>query len=269
MTRAQVTAVSLLSLLSLTSPLLACTQPKVQCTSAHGTYVAAYKLKKGDPMSPCGGKQIEVLGMQSYFAGGGPDNKQKYNEGSVAIRPEDLGLLLEYAQSRVEEITPEPEPNSVGKFTSGKAIEDDFCEIPTFSESHVVLPDIQEIPDDPATPDDDETMPAQAATDLSYVFSNARFLVTADAQGTQFTADLKFTQDGCTAEYEVTGVYPVIGCVEDRDCLCLAPAEDATPAEKKMYTTECIPSGMNPDFAVKCNTDYGLCVLAEAPPSYQ
>jgi hypothetical protein len=272
--RAPILVSSLFALL-----LPACTQPAVPCTSAHGTFSVQYKLTRGDPESSCGGKQTEVLGLQSYFAGGGPDNKQRYDKGSIALRPEKLGLLLERAQGYADELmmplAPEPEPNGSGAFTTGKPLDDDFCEIPKLTAIKASLPLVPAVPDDPETPDDDESLDVQRATEIEYDFSNLRFLVTADAQGNQFTADLKFTQDGCTAEYEVIGVYPVVTCTNDKECLCLPPAEDATAEEKK----ECLPTGINPDFAVRCLIEddpetgkpfeSGVCVLKEAPPSYQ
>ncbi len=267
--RAPFLALSMISLASLA----ACTQPRVPCTSAHGTFSVQYTLKKGDADSPCGGKTTEVLGLQSYFAGGGPDNKQQYDKGSIALRPENLGLLLERAQGYADEImmpiTPEPQPNAEGKFTSGQPLDDDFCEIDELTPAKVTLPLVPAVEDDPETPDEDESVPEQPAIELAYEFSNLRFLVTADAQGTQFTADLKYTEDGCEAEYEVVGMYPVVGCTNDKECLCLPPAEDATKEEK----AQCLPTGINPDFAVKCfiepMQEAGVCVLAEAPPSYQ
>ena len=64
--RAPFLALSMISLASLA----ACTQPRVPCTSAHGTFSVQYTLKKGDADSPCGGKTTEVLGLQSYFTVG-------------------------------------------------------------------------------------------------------------------------------------------------------------------------------------------------------
>lgn len=271
LSRAPFLAISTISLLTALS--IGCVQPAVPCTSAHGTFSVQYKLTKGDAGSECGGKKTEVLGLQSYFAGGGPDNKQQYDKGSIALRPETLGLLLERAQGYADEtmtpISPEPEPNAQGKFTTGKPQLDDFCEIDELTPARATLPLVPAVPDDPMTMEDDESLPEQPAIDISYEFSNLRFLVTADAQGTQFTADLKYTQDGCVAEYEVVGLYPVIGCTNDKECLCLPHPEDATAEEK----AECLPTGINPDFAVKCfiepMQEQGVCVLAEAPPSYQ
>jgi hypothetical protein len=251
-----------LSLLSLAS----CVQPAVPCTSAHGTFAAAYKLKKGDAESPCGSLPGEVIGMQSYFAGGGPDNKQRYDKGSVAMTTESLGLLIERAESQAEmPLSPAPEANAVGAFTAGTPGDDEFCEIPKLSPITAKLAEVPAVEDDPETPDDDESLDIQPAVDIRYEWSNARFLVTADAQGTQFTADLEYTRDGCTAEYEVTGVYPVIGCEVDKDCKCV-PFDPEAPVPGD--PDECVPTGMNPDYAVECHPELKLCVLSEAPPSY-
>jgi hypothetical protein len=108
-------------------------------------------------------------------------------------------------------------------------------------------------------------LPAQPATTVSYEWSDIRVLVNADAQGTQFSAELHFEQDGCVADYHVTALYPVVPCASDEDC-----DDDA--------------NGINPSFATECDLGLvdaatyfigdptftgGLCVLAEEPPSYQ
>ena len=97
---------------------------------------------------------------------------------------------------------------------------------------------------------DDEAQPEQAAVDLRYAWSEVRVLVTADAQGTQLAAELEVELDGCTARYEVLGLYPAVACLSDADC------RDEG-------------NGINPDFAVRCADAIGLCVLAEAPPAYE
>ena len=80
-------------------------------------------------------------------------------------------------------------------------------------------------------------------------YTYARVLVSANYQGTQFSADLTFTQDGCTAEYHVVGVYPVASCEADKDC------QDTSV------------TAINPDFDLRCEKDLGLCVLKDEPPA--
>ena len=58
---------------------------------------------------------------------------------------------------------------------------DNICTVPTLSPTRLVLPAIAAIPDDPATPDDDESFPGQApVVDATLNWSNVRVYVTAD-----------------------------------------------------------------------------------------
>jgi hypothetical protein len=230
-----------------------CTQPLQNCASAFGHYAAEYTLIEGDPASVCGQLPGDVLGMHTYFQAGGKNGTPDYENADVAIRPESLGKLIDYAEAR-EEIEGDVDvvfhqANAIGSFTDGFPNAEGFCMVEDFEVSEVSLPDIAEIPDDEATPED-ELEPAQAAIDVRYVWSNARFLVSADAQGTQFEADLEYTQDGCTAKYHVIAVYPAVECETDDKC-----NDDK--------------NGINPDFPLRCNTDIGRCVLDGELPAYE
>lgn len=243
-----------------------CKQPDLDCTSAHGTFAASFELKKGAADSPCGGLTVDILGMQTYFAEGGPNGTPKFAESTVAIRAQYLyayaydtflGAMAGEDDSMSDWLKQLDDllgdPDSIGDFTVGVDGEG-FCSVPKMSRVDLTLPEIVEIPaveDDPSTPDVDETdpgAPGQAAATLRYEWDNVKFLVTADAQGTQFVGDLKFTQDGATCEYHVLAVYPDFGCEVDDDC----HAEG---------------SPLNPDFALKCLE--GLCVLKDEPPAYE
>jgi hypothetical protein len=245
------TSLALASGLGLGLTTTGCQQPQSYCTTAHGDFAAVYKLKSGDPKSACGQRQGEVLGFQTYFATGGLNNTPKFSEPSMAIRPALIGELIERGASSSDPpiVDPKAEPNAIAKFDSSFPDDEDFCEATKFSVSQVTLPELPLIPgdpDDPTTPDEDESTPdtpPQPATSIKYEWSNARVLVNANYQGTQFSADLKFTQDGCTAEYEVTGVYPLASCEADADC------QDTTV------------TGINPDFDLKCHPSLKFCVL--------
>lgn len=229
-----------------------CTQPVINCTTAHGHYAAEYTLTDGDPDSPCGQLRGDLLGMQTYYQEGGPNGTPDYQNAHVAIRAESLGAMIEHAEMRgaIEGDETFYQANALGKFTDGFPNDATFCMADEFDEAHVRLPDVEAVPDDPSTTDVDETHPAQPAIDVTYRWRNARFVVSADAQGTQFEADLEYTRDGCTAEYHVVGVYPAVACETNEQC------DD----EK---------NGLNPDFAVRCNTNLGLCVLDEDLPAYE
>lgn len=275
-----------------------CQQPKTLCTTAHLYYAAKYELKSGDPMT-CGRFKGDVLGMNTYFATGGLNGTPKFTEPSMAIRAQYAGLVFEHAQfysdqngepvavPGLEDDPKDPDDydhmaNALGDFDRAEPDDDDFCFAEKVGPARLELPELPEIPpipevvDDPMTPEDESApevpgIPATPATSIVYEWSDAKWLVSANYQGTQFEADLKFTEDGCTAEYHVVAVAPAIGCQSDDDC-----------------TTAGV--GINPDFAVKCdlgfedqygNVDvaddpgtpedetenWGLCVLSKDLPS--
>ncbi|MBA3548451.1 MAG: hypothetical protein H0T76_18365 [Nannocystis sp.] len=240
-----------------------CQQPQSYCTTAHGDFATTYTLTSGDPQSACGGLKGEVLGLQTYYAKGGANGTPKFSEPSMAIRPATLGELIDRAGSSDPAIVdPNAEPNALAKFTAGLPDDEEFCAATKFSVSEITLPELPLIPgdpDDPQTPENEGTpdIPPYPATNIRYEWSNARVLVSANYQGTQFSADLKFTQDGCTAEYEVRGLYPLIGCALDAECCsteedCRGKGEDGADLPL---------SGINPDFDVRCDTGLGYCVL--------
>ncbi|MCA9690072.1 MAG: hypothetical protein R3A51_13335 [Nannocystaceae bacterium] len=241
---------ALATLTTVVASMPGCAQPLVNCSSAHGAYAATFELTSGDASSACGQLVGDVIGMQTYFTEGGVNGTPMYDKAKVAIRAESMGLLIERAAlADIADTTDGHTANALGDFTAGYPAEDEFCEIPEFSAAEISLPEIPEIPDDPETEEDD-TVPAQPATSVRYEWRNARILVSANAQGTQFSADLTYTQDGCTAEYHVVGVYPAVGCELDEECT----ADD---------------SGINPDFPTRCHAELGLCVLVGEPPAFE
>lgn len=229
-----------------------CAQPLPNCASAYGSYAAEYTLVDGDPDSPCAQLDGDVLGMRTYFQPGGDNGTPDYRNAEVAIRPESVGLMIAYAEARglVEGDATFYQANAIGSFTAGFPNEQTFCMINDFEPAQVSLPEIEAAPDDPNTADVDESQPAQPALDVQYRWSDARFVVSADAQGTQFEATLEYQRDGCEATYHVVGLYPAVGCESDEQC-----------------TDE--GNGINPDFAVRCNTDLGMCVLDGELPAYE
>lgn len=258
-----------------------CKQPDMDCTSAHGSFAARFDLEKGDKDSPCGGLTGDFLGMQTYFAEGGTNGTPKFAESTVAFRAQ---YLFDYAYERIlGDLTHEGEesfiddynafeklvgdPDAIGAFTVGVDAEG-FCSVPKVSTVELNLPEIPEIPaipptdDDPATPDVDESSPGdpgapgQPATTLKYVWDNVKFLVTADAQGTQFSADLKLTVDGETCEYHVVAVYPPVSCLDDM-------------GEPDQSICDDDNNGINPDFPTKCSKTFGYCLLEGEPPAYE
>jgi len=254
----------------------ACQQPDVNCTSAHGTFAARFERKSGPADQPCGQLVGDILGMSTYYAPGGVNNTPKFAEPSVAIR---ALYLYEYIYTQVYDPTTVfdtrkidmevGDPDSLGDFAAGLPDDEGFCAVPKMSKVNLDLPEVVEVVevveviDDPLTQEDETVEPVapvapQAAATLAYEWSKVKFLVTPDAQGTQFSADLKFTQDACTATYHVVGVYPAIGCI----------GEDGTPDNT---VCESDVNGINPDFPTEClvfSEGIAYCVLTEEPPAY-
>lgn len=236
-----------------------CQQPDVTCTSAHGPFAARFELKSGDASQPCGQQVGDVLGMSTYFSAGGLNGTPNFNEPSVAIRAQYLyDYIYRVTAPRsvfdTRKLDMEVgDPDSFGAFAAGIPDDAGFCPVPSMSTVNLDLPDADATPDDPATPDTDESHPAQLAAKLAYEWSNVKFLVTADAQGTQFSADLKFTQDACTATYHVVGVYPAVDCA----------------ADPKICDDD--ENAINPDFPTECmafSERKSYCVLKGEPPAY-
>ncbi|MCX4241617.1 hypothetical protein [Paraliomyxa miuraensis] len=225
-----------------------CKQPPLNCTTAHGYFAAKYELESGDASSPCGSLLGDELGLNTYFADAGmrPD----LDKGSVAIRPLYLNNYVFRALDDGVDLTMDDNTQAVGDFTAALPDSNEFCEVPSTNRTTLAIPEVAAIEDDPETPDEDESVPAQPATTISYEWSNVNILVNADAQGTQMSAELDFEQDGCRASYHVTGVFPVVYCETNEDC------DDDL-------------NGINPNFATECLTELGMCVLSEEPPSYQ
>lgn len=95
---------------------------------------------------------------------------------------------------------------------------------------------------------------ALPADTIKYAWSNLSFYTTAAAPGTQFAGDVTITEGGCTIEYTAIGMWPGVPCAEDIDCSpCARPDAGVT-----------VGSGISPDFPTRCDTDLGMCVLADA-----
>jgi hypothetical protein len=80
---------------------------------------------------------------------------------------------------------------------------------------------------------------------VKYAWTNFRAVVSADSIGTQAFADLTITRDGCSANYKVAILYPLVGCESDGkadDALC-----DPNPTETNPYG-----SGIGVGIATKC-----------------
>ena len=237
----------------------ACDQPRTACVTGRGDFAAKYNLVSGT--GACAALKGEVIGVQSYNANAGdhPDLEKS----SMAIRPSSLGELVVRGEGDgLVDPNTEHKPFSYGPFTTSEPGDDNFCAAPTLSVTEQNLPVLPAIPADPKDPESTET-PEQPATSRKYEWSNVHVYVTAAATGTQFAADLTYTEDGCSAKYHVLAVYPAATC-KGKDGkpeikLCGAEADLSVGMETG--------SGLSPDFAITCDPELFLCVLSKEPPS--
>ena len=251
--------------------IVACSQAAVQCQAGHsglGLGFAAKYYPVGTPGAECVLTGDEI-GLETYHPpGAGPDGTQPDFSvpSGVAIKTSALGnLIADKASKGSEDVLGVNKENddgthtlaehpaySLGKFTTIEPV-DGFCPVAGLGTAQQSFPPVEAVAPDPADPKDPgvEAEPAQA---VKYEWSDVKVYVTAAAQGTQFSGHLKYTQDSCTAEYNVLAVWPSVPCGSDADC---CPAAD--PLGGRVTG-----SGINPDFPMKCDAVLELCVL-DAP----
>ncbi|WP_163994524.1 hypothetical protein [Pyxidicoccus caerfyrddinensis] len=241
-------------------------EPEPQCVVARasidgstGSFAATYTLKPGqNPDQQCARLKPERVGLQKYFGEtpSAPD--------SVAVRSARLGKLgRDFASTR-----PDPDPThatySVGPFASEAPGPDNFCNVPTLTPSRLDVPATAPgLPDGGVQPDGGP--PAQAAQTFTYEWSNLRIYNSPGTPGTQFTAELRYTENGCTAEYSAKGIWPVVTCgLSDGGV-----NEVACDPYANFDAGRLRGSGINPIFPVKCDPDALICVLTGEVPSEQ
>jgi hypothetical protein len=236
-----------------------CTQPRVTCVTGRGDFAAKYTLVSGS--GPCAMLHGDTIGVQSYNAMG--DDHPKLEDTSVGLRAASLGALVQHAEDQgVADANAAHKPYAFGRFDSAEPAGDDFCTVPALSAAEQDLPLVPAVPPDPNTPGDMGT-PEQPATHVKYEWSHVRVLVTPAATGTQFAADLTYTQDGCVATYRVAAVYPSVACADANG----QPDNSLCAAEPDPAAGRAVGSGISPDFPVVCDPDLHQCVLTKEPPA--
>jgi len=183
----------------------ACDQPAPKCNVAHGAFWAQYELVSGE--GECAMLTGEELDVQSYYAQRSNDDKRPdYDKASIAIQPFTFTAALANAAGIAE---PEVDdvPYAIGRFGTTSPRGDGFCVAPKLTTAQLHLPEVAEHEVDMCT-----IAPPAPAVDVSYAFSNVRVYFTPAAIGTQFTADLTYTQADCVAKYRVAAVYPIVSC---------------------------------------------------------
>jgi hypothetical protein len=222
--------------------------PDRQCSVARavsdgstGSFATTYTLKEGEPHPdrPCTQLKSEPVGLQKYFSQdpSAPD--------TVAIRTDRMGRLRTQYASRIDPASA-GEPYALGPLTSESPGPDNFCDVQDLSAARL---------DVPAS----ATQPAQS---FSYEWSHLRIYNTPEIPGTQFVADLRYTENGCTAEYSVKGIWPVVSCATVGK-----PDETKCDPYPDFNVGRLRGSGINPIFPVKCDPVALICVLTGEVPS--
>lgn len=231
--------------------LSSCGQPRVRCFTSIGPYAATFTPTGGS--GPCAELKGDVLGLASYNpprADGLPDLEQA----TLAIGVRALGALAERAAAAgVVDETEGHARVARGAFPTMEPNEDDLCVVPEMEPAHLAFPALPAVVDD----EGNEVEPAQPATDVRYAFSDLRFYVTAGTRGQQMKAKLEYTENGCTATYDVLAVFPAVNCTGED-----GGPDDAWCDPGPNATNGGVGSGIQPEFPTTCDPELLLCVLA-------
>lgn len=278
--------------LASSTSIVACSQASVQCQVGHagsGLPYAAKYYAVGTPGATCASKGDQI-GFETYHPKGGGDNGEQPDfsvPSNVAFQNDSLGGMIAGRKGRGLDpegvgsqdpssgahIAPKRAPYASGKFTTVEPV-DDFCVVTDLVPAEQDFTSAEAVPPDPMDPMD-PGLDALPASTMKYEWSDVKVYVTAASLGTQFAGHLKYTQDTCSAEYNVAGVWPAVSCGVDKD------VDDGMGGMMKITVPQeslCCPSadplggritgsGINPDFPLKCDPDLLLCVLDTADPT--
>lgn len=199
-------------------------QPPIGCPVQSLEWAATYKPQG---QSNCPLKAGEQIGVQKFTTT--PPPGESFGVEYLSLKPTALAALDARDSGRLS--------YSLGTLPKGSDPEG-FCTVTDMAVAEKHAP----------------AGPGLESKDIIYRWSNVRVLALPEAPGSQLVADLEYTEDGCTARYEVWAMWP-----GDVDC-----ADEAG----KPDDTLCVEAGsINPDFAVTCDPTQLRCVPAKRPPS--
>jgi hypothetical protein len=242
-----------------------CSQPKIECQVAlavYSPYAARYTLKS-QPSAECMQyvQPGDLIGMEFYHPPSADGTTYDPNKTTIAVQADHLGSEV---SNRGLDTAAGHAPYAQGAFSASQPDANDFCTVPSFTSA--AQQDFPAVPGTGGTGGGGTGMPPLDADSVKYEWSNLKVYVTAAAQGTQFSADLNYTENGCTIQYSVIGLWPAISCggtddmgnptgmPDDRLCNpCANPDAGLTAG-----------SGISPDFPVVCDPVLLTCVLGDA-----
>lgn len=213
-------------------------QAPLTCVIGQGGWFVKYSLKNPSSTGVCSQKVGEGLGIRKYFPSG--------QNPLVDIRTDTLGNM---ALQTPGDPNPLHSPDSSGTLAADAPDANNFCSIATFTRAE------QNIPPSAGGPGD-----------IIYEWSDARFLTQANVPGTQMMATLRYTEGGCTAEYKAVAMQPYKDCtkVDAQGNPLLDAMGNPVPDDSACRGSM---SGVNPDFAVRCEPTLLRCTLVNDPPS--
>jgi hypothetical protein len=210
------------------SMLAACNiqQPTAGCiVQDSASWIATYTKKEGQPTCAKPAPVGELVGVFKF------SDPEKENSNLLTLRP--AGLASRGAR----------DPGDTTLQTASGALPSEpdsefFCTAAAMSDASVTA----------------ASSSTEDATQITYKFSKVQVYSNPRAPGTQMKADLAYTRDGCTAEYQMNAMWPAIAC----DPADTDPAHNCGPG-----------SFINPDFKVKCHETLKICVLDGEVPAFK
>jgi hypothetical protein len=205
-------------------------QPLPQCTVGRGEHAVRYTLVSG--VGTCASKRAEKLGAQIFRTPGSGEPP------SLVFKPGPLAAN--------EGKDPAHPVTATGNFTREYPTDEEICEVPSLSEARQLV-----------------ARTTGAPVDVRYQFSNIRVQGSSAIPGTQWTADLTYAEDDCTATYQAVGLFPAIKCerTEVRNGQNVVVRDPAICGQPR-------PSlSIDPAFPTLCDETTNLCVLDGQPPS--
>ncbi|WP_224247943.1 hypothetical protein [Hyalangium gracile] len=202
-------------------------EPLPQCTIGRGEHAVRYVLVSGN--GPCANKTAERVGAQIFRTPGSGQPP------TLTFKP--APLAANQGKDTANSAT------TSGDFTTEyPSEEEELCVVPSMSEARQRI--------------------AQAdgsTRDLRYQFSNVRVQGSAAIPGTQWIADLTFTENDCTATYVAVGMFPALQCTRNVNG---QPVRDPTICQQPQPGLS-----IDPAFPTTCDETTNLCVLKGEPPS--
>ncbi len=208
-------------------------QPLPQCTVGRGDHAVRYTLKAGT--GTCAQKRAEIVGAQTFRVPGSGIPP------TLALKPGPLAALEGKDTDSSHSVL------AFGDFTTEYPSQDGVCSVPEMSEARQVV-----------RPDDGTTV------DLRYQWNNVRIQGQAAIPGTQWTAELTYSEGDCTATYEAVGVFPAIKCERtEKD----SNGRDVTVRDPSICKQPRPNLTLDPAFPIACDELTNLCVLDGQPPA--